>query len=541
MGRGEQSVMVFFDLIGMKHFNRQYGFEEGDRLLRAFAAILSGCCGPKRCCRLGQDHFASVLSEADTEALLERIFQDCRETNGGKTLPVRVGVYPDRVEKVNVSVACDRAKYAADRHRGSFISAHYYFDETMLRQIENQRYIINNLDRALSEQWIKVYFQPIVRAANGRVCDEEALSRWLDPVKGAMSPELFVPILEDARLIYKLDLYVLDQILLKMREQQEAGIYVVPQSLNLSRTDFDTCDIVEEVCSRVDANGIPREKLTIEVTESCVGSDFDFMKAQVERFHALGFQVWMDDFGSGYSSLDVLQDIHFDLLKFDMRFMHRFGEGEESKIIITELVKMAISLGVETITEGVETQEQVDFLKEVGCTKLQGYYYGRALSMADIMDRSKNGLHIGYENPEETGYYSAIGRLNLDALTAVSNGGEELDRYFDALPMAVIESGGERIQILRCNKACRELLERSFCGTGSPEGPGLHALHADVDRAFAQAVSQCREAGSRAFLNETLANGTGIHAMLRHVAVNPVTGILSCVVVILGITEPTGT
>ncbi len=534
--QGRQPVIVFLDLIGMKHFNRQNSFEEGDRLLCAVAEILASRFGHDCCARLGQDHFAVLSQEEGLTDTLRAVFRDCRRANGGNSLPVRVGIYPDSMERVSVSVACDRAKYAADRHRGSYISDFYRFDETMLRQIENQRYIITNLDRALSERWIQVYFQPIVRAASGQVCDEEALSRWLDPVRGSMSPEQFIPILEDARLIYKLDLYVLDQILSKMRAQREAGIYVVPQSLNLSRTDFDACDIVEEVRRRVDEAGISRDKLTIEVTESCVGSDFEFMKEQVERFHALGFQVWMDDFGSGYSSLDVLKDIHFDLLKFDMRFMHRFGESDESKIIITELMRMAIRLGVETITEGVETQEQVDFLKEVGCTKLQGYYFGKAQSVADIVDRRQSGSPLGYENPAESGYYTAIGLLNLHDLSAMSADGD-LGTTFDSLPMAVIEAGADHVQLIRCNHSYRELLERN--GGDAAIGAYDH-LPPDsaIGKVFSSAVARCREAGSRVFVEDTLSNGTIVHAMLRHVAENPVTGIVSYAVVVLSITEP---
>jgi EAL domain-containing protein (putative c-di-GMP-specific phosphodiesterase class I) len=301
-------------------------------------------------------------------------------------VPVRVGVYPYSIGYVEVNIACDRAKFASDKQRDSYLSNYNYFNEEMHKKIENSRYIINNLDRAFEEGWIKVYYQPIFCAKNEHICDEEALARWFDPVRGFISPGEFIPVLEGSRQIYKLDLYVLDQIIIKMQKQREAGLEIVPHSLNLSRVDFDECDIIEEIRQRIDDAGIPRDKLTIEITESVVGSDFDFMREQVERLQELGFQVWMDDFGSGYSSLDVLQDIHFDLIKFDMRFMHRFGEGEETKIILTQLYKMAAELGIETVAEGVEAKEQVDFLKEVGCTRLQGFYYCKAISMEDIME-----------------------------------------------------------------------------------------------------------------------------------------------------------
>ena len=151
----------------------------------------------------------------------------------------------------------------------------------------------------------------------------------------------------------------------------------MPVSVNLSRKDFDTLDMVEEIRQRVDDAGVERDMITIEITESTLGSNFDFMSKQVERFQKLGFPVWMDDFGSGYSSLDVLQDIQFDLIKLDMRFMRRFGESEKERIIVRELLHMATDLSVDTICEGVETGEQVGFLRNNGCTKLQGFFYSR--------------------------------------------------------------------------------------------------------------------------------------------------------------------
>ena len=387
---GRETVMLYFNLIGMKDYNRQYGFEEGDKLICDIGSILAGHYGEKRVCHLADDHFAVVADQENLTDEIEAVFEDCKKANNGNSLPVSVGIYESSIEEVGVSVACDRAKYASDMHKGTYESGYYTFDNNMIRQIENLRYIINHIDQAIEEEWIKVYYQPIVSAESGRVSDQEALSRWIDPSLGFLSPADFIPVLENAHLIYKLDLYVLDQILRKIRAQMDEGIPVVPHSLNLSRADFDSCDIVEEIRKRVDEAGIARDRLTIEVTESMVGSDFDFMKSQVLRFQELGFCVWMDDFGSGYSSLDVLQDIRFDLLKFDMHFIHRFEQNSdkdrESRIILTELVHMANELGVDTICEGVETIEQVEFLKNIGCKKLQGYYFSKPVPFEGVTE-----------------------------------------------------------------------------------------------------------------------------------------------------------
>ena len=536
---GGKPVILFFNLNGMKDFNRQYGLKEGDRLLCAVADILAKHFGKDNCCRMGQDHFAAIADDEHLDRRLKAVFEDVLNANGGRTLPVRVGVYEDRLKSVDTNTACDRAKYACDQLRGAYISDYRRFDESMLTGIESYRYVVNNLERALEERWIKVYFQPIVRAANGRVCDEEALSRWVDPDRGMIPPGEFIPILEDARLIYKLDLYVLDQILLKIQDQEAEGLYVVPQSLNLSRIDFEACDIVEEVCRRVDEAGVERSKLTIEITESAVGRDFDFMKTQVQRFQELGFQVWMDDFGSGYSALDVLQDIHFDLIKFDMRFMHRFGEGNESRIIMTELVKMALGLGVETVTEGVETKEQVEFLREVGCTKLQGYYFCKPIPMEQIVERYRKGTQIGFENPEETEYYTAIGSINLYDLTSVSNdSGENISNFFDMLPMAVVESDEESFRTTRANDAYRSFMQRSFDIPDLTLSRRFDSLRDGLNAPFAEALIRCREEGARVFFDAHLPDGSIAHSMARFVARNPVTGICASAVAVLGISEP---
>ena len=538
---GRQPAILFIDLCGMKAFNSKWGFSEGDRLIRAFGHLLADRFSNESSARFGQDHFAVFTSAEGLEDRLHGLFDACKALNDGRNLPVRVGIYLVADESIEVGSACDRAKMACDAERKAAQSVFNYFDERLFDEGERRQYIIDNLDRALAQRWIKVYYQPIIRAANGRVCDEEALSRWIDPVKGFLSPADFIPALEESRLIYKLDLYVLDRILEKMMRQAEAGLHVVPISLNLSRSDFDSCDIVEEIRRRVDAAGIPREKLTIEITESVVGGDFDFMKAQVERFQRLGFKVWMDDFGSGYSTLDVLQSIHFDLIKFDMRFMQQFDSGEDTRIILTELVKMAMGLGVETVCEGVERGEQAEFLREIGCTKLQGFYYCKPISENEILRRYETGTQIGFENPAESDYYAVVGGINLyDMAVLASEDDESLRRYFDTIPMAILEVKGMTAKYIRCNRSYRDFTKRVFDMdfsegeydySGMPEGPGS---------AFMSAVMRCSRDGSRVIIDERVGDRTTVHAFIRRIAVNPVTGAAAVAAAVMAVVEDDG-
>ncbi|MCR5087929.1 MAG: bifunctional diguanylate cyclase/phosphodiesterase [Oscillospiraceae bacterium] len=535
---GGEAALLFIDLSGMKFFNTKYGFAEGDKLLQAFARLLSATFHNENCCRIGSDHFAVFTEERDLEQVLGRLFRDSRSINEGRSLPVRVGIFPSRLEAVPASVACDRAKLACDAQRNTYQSCFRYYDSGLREDAELRQYILSNLDRALEEEWIQVYYQPIVRAMNGKVCDEEALARWVDPVKGFLSPADFIPVLEDAGVIHRLDLYVVEKVLEKLRIQEVAGLFPVPQSVNLSRSDFDMCDIVEEIRKLVDGAGVRRDLITIEVTESTIGKDFDFMKERIERFQQLGFAVWMDDFGSGYSSLDVLQGIHFNTIKFDMSFMRQLDRVGSGKIVLTELMKMATALGVDTVCEGVETEKQVHFLQEIGCSKLQGYYYARPMSMEKVFERYEKGIQIGFENPGEAGYYETIGRVNLyDLAVIVGENENDFQNYFNTLPMGIMEVRDGTVEFVRSNRSYRSFLKRFFDYDLTEADADFKYMPFGSGSSFMTCVKQCCHSGNRAFLNEQMPDGSTVHSFVRRIAVNPVTGKTAIVVAVLSITE----
>ena len=534
---GSNAALLFLDLNGMKFFNARHGFSEGDKLLQSFARLLSETFNNERCCHISGDHFVAYTPEDDLERVLRKLFDDCREINGGNSLPVRVGIYPTSLEDVTVSVACDRAKFACDVMRHNFESCYNYFNKHLRDSAELRQYILSNIDRAIKEKWIQVYYQPIVRAINGRVCDEEALARWIDPEKGFLSPAYFIPYLEDAGKIYKLDLYMVEQVLEKMKFQEKEGFDIVPNSINISRSDFEACDIVEEVRRRVDAAGISHDKITIELTESAVGSNFDFMKEQIARFQQLGFPVWMDDFGSGYSSLDVLSSIHFDLLKFDMIFMRKFNEGDSRKIILTELMRMATSLGLDTVCEGVETEEQVRFLQEIGCSKLQGFYFEKPIPLEKLLDRFKQGTQIGYENPKETNYYDTMGRVNLYDLSALANDDNSFQRFFNTIPMAIIEVEGDKFHFVQSNPSYRNVMRRYFNTELSNIRLSFNDPPTDAVT-FVNNVKQISMSSGLMIFNEVISNGSIFHALARRIIQDNATGKIAILVAILSITDP---
>nr|WP_081794750.1 EAL domain-containing protein [[Eubacterium] cellulosolvens] len=536
---GELPAILFMDFNGMKGFNQKYGLQEGDRFLKDFAKILVAHFSHENCSRFSADHFC-VFSELTTAGEeIEQIIEEIGSPDFEDTLPLRVGIYSYEDEKISISGACDRAKIACDTGRKCYESKVYLFNDEMMTAIENRQYIVENFERALKEGWIEVFYQPVVRTANGKVCAEEALARWKDPEKGILAPDSFIPALEEANRIYKLDLYVVDAMLKKMKEQADNSLYLVPQSVNLSRLDFYACDILDEIRRRVDDAGIQRDRLVIEITESVIASDINYMTKEIRRFKELGFQVWMDDYGSGYSSPVILQDIPFDLIKIDRLFVNRIGESEKSRIILAEIIKMAMALGMDTIAEGVETEEQVNFLKGIGCTMLQGFYYCKPIRMSEILERNRRKTNIGFENPMESGYYSKLGRVNLYDLSILRAEDATLNNYFDTWPMVMLEYKDDWIKVIRYNKELQDFTRTNFPGTyGKMEfyvpdylgKPGVYSLNALI---------QCAKDGKTAIIDDRTADGKTVQMLVWKVARNPVTHVSAVMAVVLSMEDGT--
>ena len=536
---GGAAAFLFYDLSGLKHYNERNTFAGGDKLLKQLANILVEEFGSENCTRLGSDKFITFSEAEDVEDKINRVFNKWEELGIADCPAIRVGIYIDKEGKLPIGACCDRASIANNLIRRSYKSAFKYFDEKMQINVEKQQYILSHLNQAIAENWIQIYYQPIVRATNGRVCEEEALARWIDPERGLLPPNDFIPYLEEASLIHKLDLCIIEQVLKKLKRQKEAGLFLVPQSVNLSRADFDACDIVEEIRKLVDESGTPRNLISIEITESIIGSDFDFIQEQIDRFRELGFKVWLDDFGSGYSSLDMLQSMRVDLIKFDMRFMQQYGESDKNRIIMTELVKMAEGLGIDTICEGVEYKEQVEFLREIGCAKLQGYYFAKPMPMEKILERYETGTQIGFENPEESSYFDAIDRINLYDLKAISKDEkEDMKNYYNTVPMAVIEVCGNKARFARSNQAYRDFMDNMFhfdlSGLSGfsfeevPEGPGAP---------FVMMLRKCCAEGGKAIFNEEMPDGTTVRSYMCQIANNPLSDTMAAAVAVLAISD----
>ena len=525
-------AIAILDVNDLKKVNDTAGHQAGDQRIRDACMMICDVFKHSPVFRIGGDEFAVISQRHDYEHI-EELLGEVDDYNaqasraGDITIACGMSKFDDDARVATVFERADRIMY----ENKSVLKSNDLREEAVLK-----RYIIDNFDTAIREKWIRVYLQPIVRTVNERVSDVEALARWIDPEKGVLSPASFIPALEDAGQIYRLDLYMVEQVLECIKTQIADGFEVIPHSINLSRCDFDACDIVEEVRKRVDAAGINRDRITIEITESVIGSDFEFMKEQIERFKELGFPVWLDDFGSGYSSLDVLQSIKFDLIKFDMSFMRKLDEGESGKVIMTELMRMATSLGVGTVCEGVETESQVRFLQEIGCSKLQGFFFRKPVPFETIRHMHNDKTLIENENPGESEYYESMGRVNLYDLGVIAQGNEDsIQNTFNTLPMGIIEIRGDSTRFVRSNQSYRDFIKRFFGLELSYLGSGF----AKFDAAFMKnVVETCCEQGLRSFYDEKMPDGSIVHSFARQIGTNPITGDMAVVLAVLSVAEP---
>ncbi len=319
-------------------------------------------------------------------------------------------------------------------------------------------HILSTFDQALREEWIQVYYQPVIRTLSRQLCSVEALARWIDPDLGMLNPEQFIGVLEEHRLIHRLDICVVRQVCRQIRSILNRDSLAVPMSVNLSRLDFELCDIFAEVEKATEEYAVPHEYICIEITESVLQNNEERMHAAIRQFRKAGFQVWMDDFGSGYSTLNVLKDYEFDELKVDMQFIAELHL--RSRKILTSIIQMAKDIDIQTLVEGVETEEQFEFLQTVGCEKVQGYLFGRPTPFEDMI-RHLREIGVTVEQARERHYYDLIGHTNVLSSNPFL-GTEERDsllsaRQLSSISLAIGEKRGDVFSLLYHNSAFEDI------------------------------------------------------------------------------------
>ena len=380
-------VFLFLDIHNFKAFNDQRGFEAGDKFLITIGKYVSDIFHDSLCARQADDHFVILTKTEGLQKKLYSLNKLVHDYDDAILLGVNCGAYHLTNENEDPRLAIDRARYAAHLIKNRFQTIYAEYDKTMSEEYHKRLYIVNNIDNAVNNGWIVPFYQPVVWSNTKELCGCEALARWKDPVYGQLFPNEFIPVLEEYRLIHKLDRAIYESVFKDIREALDAGRPVVPVSLNFSRLDFELMDAVYVLEELVAKYRIPKEMVHVEVTESALMDNFSKLTEAMNRIKELGYSLWLDDFGSGYSSLNVLKDYEFDVIKIDMRFLSNFENSEKSRTLIDCIVKMADRINMLSLSEGVETEAQAAFLNKIGCTRLQGYLFGKPIPKEELYQR----------------------------------------------------------------------------------------------------------------------------------------------------------
>ena len=451
---GETFAFIRFDIDRFKMINNFYGIKEGDKVLCNIADEL------KRVStvfdhfiygRIENDVFAVCMpfKEESIELLVKALQINMRKLNQDYNMKVSCGVYVINDYNMDVSEMYDRAFLAAKNCKDRYVQNISYYDEGMIENMRQEQFIINEVNRAIDEEQFAVYLQPKINLLTDRSYGAEALVRWMHPQKGMIAPNDFIPIYERNGIIGKLDQYMWRQVCKLLRKWLDEGKNPNPISVNVSRVNIYNPHLVEIFKKLITEYQIPAALLNLELTESAFMEDQELVMQTMSKLHALGFKIMMDDFGSGYSSLNILKDMEVDYLKVDMNFLQDQEFNGKGEKVLTSVIRMAKWLNLPSIVEGVETLEQVDFLKCIGCEFAQGYYFAKPMTVEEYEKYIQNE-----DKYESRGIFNR----NVDIVGELWNTRSNLSMLFDMIdvPIAIYEYRNNKLELLRTNSKYEE-------------------------------------------------------------------------------------
>ncbi len=498
-------AVVYIDFHRFKVVNELFGRSKGDALLSYIAQVLRrNLTDNDLCCRLVSDHFVIFMQdEGNTcEALLIDLYRALR----GFDLPIEItfhaGIYKVTEEKLSAETMIDRATLAMSSVKGNYNLRHAYYDSEMRKALLSEQEITGMMATALNENQFLVYFQPQYNHSTGMLVGAEALVRWDHPENGLISPAVFIPIFEKNGFITNLDLYVFEQVCAFLRKCIDNKWAIVPISSNFSRYDIFMPNFVQRLENIRTKYDVPTKYLRIELTESVMVGGPEYINAIIDKLHQCGYIVEMDDFGSGYSSLNVLKDMDLDIIKLDMQFLNQTSRTNKGGTILSSVIRMAKWLSLPVIAEGVETVEQADFLRSIGCDYIQGYLYSKPLpeeAYISLVSASRIGATVPQMHLIET--------MNaFDFWDPTSQETLIFSNYVGAA--AIFDFHGGKLEILRVNKKYlqelgmnlseRDLIESDLLSMMDEENQAvyLEMLHKAIDTSDEQECETWRNISS---------------------------------------------
>lgn len=451
-------IISYLDVDNFKVVNDQYGMEVGDRVLKQIAALIKlfsdGCDGIAS--RVHADNFV-VLFPDTKDSILPVITKALSKTIAKEgvhlTMKMSVGRYLVDDRTLSISAMMDRALLARRSVKGRYDTHVAYFNETMREKILREQWIISEMERALTDGQFEVWFQPQYNHASGEISGAEALVRWRHPQKGLVSPGEFVPVFERNGFIYELDKYVWRKSCILLRKWMDTGKQIQPISVNVSRHDFFQPNFFEVISGLVARYQIPKHLFRLEITESAFVNASEQIVTIVQRLRENDFWVEIDDFGSGYSSLNTLKDVPANVLKIDMRFFDSTNNFERSGNILESIVRMASWLNMSVIAEGVEEKEHADFLRSVGCVYIQGFLYAKPMPAEEY-----EKLLFSSKQESKPTMLEQLPQMNTDSFwNPASIETMVFNRY--AGGACVFECTRSRIELLRVNDKFKEVFQ----------------------------------------------------------------------------------
>lgn len=375
--------VIALDIEHFKLFNDTYGLDEGDKLLKHIAQKIKEktikCNGI--CARAYADQFLIFWERKKEYAagMVEYLNRDMESYPLDMKVHVKAGVYEIHDVHISVNSMCDRAFIAVKAAKGRYEKDLAYYDDSIREKLLLEQQIGDEMVCALREGQFDVYFQPKYNLITGDMVGAEALVRWQHPTKGFMSPGDFIPIFEKNGFITELDMYVWEKCCQFIAEWKQKYDMTLPISVNVSRKDIYKQNLPEILKTMVERYGISTKLLHLEITESAYTENPEQLLLVVEQLKKEGFMIEMDDFGSGYSSLNMLAELPIDVLKLDMKFLQNKGEQTKNENIMSSIVELAKKINLYVIAEGVEKEKQISMLKSMKCDMVQGYYYAKPM------------------------------------------------------------------------------------------------------------------------------------------------------------------
>ena len=382
----DKYAFLFFNISSFKTFNDQRGYEAGNKFLTDVGQIIRSAFPGAFVSRQADDHFVAFVKNENLEMKFNWIRSMVRSLDKDLKPNITIG-YNVVIDEHEAKAGVEKARYANAYLKHIKKNDYYQYNKKLHDEYELVQYIVSHVDEAVEHGWIVAYYQPVVFSKDWTLCGVEALARWIDPEYGFLNPGVFIGALEDAHLAYKVDLAMLDIVCKNMRKVLDSGERIVPTSINISRSDFSVIDVAKEIDRITKKYQIPREFLHIEITESALLDEDVNLLEETAKIKAEGFALWLDDFGSGYSSFNTLKDFAFDVVKLDMEFLKGFDKNDKSKPVIDSVIKMANAIKMGTLCEGVETEEQAEFLKKIGCVRLQGYLISKPITYEELNNK----------------------------------------------------------------------------------------------------------------------------------------------------------